>query len=208
MIDTLIFDLGGVLINWDPRHLYRKIFDDETTVENFLASVCTQQWNEQQDAGRSIATATTTLIDQFPHHETAIKAYYDRWTEMLDGPIDGTVKLLSSLRQSGEYKLLALTNWSAETFPHARNHFAFLSHFDDILVSGEVNLKKPDRRIFDLLLQTHSVTPSQAVFIDDAIHNVKAAGELGLHAIHFKSPGELKTDLEILGVRFDATISP
>ncbi len=195
---TLIFDLGGVLVDWNPRYLYRKLFSNEATVERFLQEVCTQEWNEAQDAGRSVAEATRLLVAEFPQHQAEIEAYYSRWEEMLGGQIEGTVQLLEELAQTGGLRLLALTNWSRETFPIARERFEFLSIFEDILVSGEVGLKKPDARIFQMLLDRHGITPADAVFIDDAVHNVAAASALGLHGVHFVSPAALRDTLKSL----------
>ena len=200
MINTVIFDLGGVLLDWNPRYLYRKLLPDERAVETFLADVCTQDWNEQQDAGRSIAEANAELIARFPEQEALIAAYYARFDEMLAGAIEGTVDILEHLHQRGDHNLLALTNFSAETFPIARARFPFLERFADILVSGEVGTKKPDPAIFDMLLSRHGLQPCEAVFIDDAAHNIAAAGELGLRAVHFRAPDQLREDLRALGV--------
>ncbi len=194
-ISTIIFDLGGVLIDWNPRRLYRKLLPDEAAVDAFLSDICTQAWNEEQDAGRSLDEATRVLSGQFPEHRELIGAYYSRWEEMLGGQIEGTVDLLEELAAAKSHQLLALTNFSNETFPVAVARYPFLSHFEDILVSGDVKLKKPDPAIFHLLLNRHQLVPGNAVFIDDALHNVKAAAGLGLHAIHFVSPEQVRQDL-------------
>ena len=199
-IETVIFDLGGVLIDWNPRYLYRKLLNDESAVEHFLATVCTQVWNEQQDAGRLIEHANEALVSEHPHHRDLIEAYYGRWEEMLGGPITGSVDLLDQMKLQQGVRLLALTNWSAETFPIALERYAFLGHFEDILVSGEVGLKKPDRAIFDMLLSRHSLVPESTVFIDDARHNITAAQAIGLNAIRFEHPDQLREDLDKLGV--------
>src|SRR5215813_9339991 len=146
----VVFDLGGVLIDWNPRHLYRRLFaGDEATMEHFLTAICSQSWNEEQDRGRSIAEATALLAAQHPEHAELIEAYYGRWSEMLAGPIAGTVEIFETLDRAG-VPLYALSNWSAETFVHARSRYAFLDRFRDILISGEVGLIKPDPRIFQL----------------------------------------------------------
>ena len=191
---TVIFDLGAVLIDWNPRHLYRSLFEDEAAMEDFLATVCTPEWNAQQDAGRSLAEATATLVAAHPEHAELIEAFYGRWDEMLGEPIEGTVQIARELRANG-LRLLALTNWSAETFPRSRHRLTFLDFFDGVLVSGTVGLMKPDPAIYRLLVERHVVDPGQAVFVDDAIKNVEAAAAFGFDAIHFRSPEQLRDDL-------------
>lgn len=195
MIDTIIFDLGGVLIDWNPRYMYRKIFDDETKMEDFLASVTTHEWNEQQDGGRSLAEATELLVSEQPEWEKEIRAFYDRWEEMLGGPIFGTVELLDTLKRSGQYRMLALTNWSAETFPVALERYDFLGWFEGILVSGAENLKKPDVKIYQLMIERYQLDPSKTLFIDDSERNIKGASRVGLNTIHFLSPMQLREKL-------------
>ncbi|MGK0184445.1 MAG: 2-haloacid dehalogenase [Verrucomicrobiales bacterium] len=198
MIDTIIFDLGGVLIDWNPRHLYRKLMADEDRMEFFLANVCVPDWNEQHDAGRPVAEGMAELAAKHPEWQKEIFAYYGRWEEMLAGPINGTVEILSALKKSNKHRLLALTNWSAETFPIARERFDFLNCFEDILVSGEEKMKKPDPEFFQLLFEKFGVDPSRAIFIDDATRNIDAAGECGLHTIQFHSPDALDLELKRL----------
>ena len=195
---TIIFDLGGVLIDHDPRYLYRKIFDHEHEVVGFLENICTQEWNEMQDAGRTIAEATAERIALFPDHAETIEAYYRRWPEMLNGAIEGTVRILSELRERGT-PLYSLTNFSAETFVTARAIYDFFSWFQGIVVSGEEKLIKPDRRIFKLILDRFSIDPDNAIFIDDRKDNVAAAQELGIEGIHFSTPGKLRDDLVAAG---------
>ena len=197
-IQTIIFDLGGVLIDWNPRYLYRKIFDTEAQIESFLAQICTGDWNEQQDAGRPLATATQLLVDQHPEQEAAIRAFYDRWIEMLGGPIDGTVEVFRKLKAQGTHRLYALTNWSAETFPHALERYDFLGWFEGILVSGQEMMKKPDPRIYQLILDRYNIEPSTALFIDDSQRNVDGALASGIQAIRFESPQKLQEDLDRL----------
>jgi 2-haloacid dehalogenase len=194
-INTIIFDLGGVLIDWDPRHVYRTIFKSEEEIERFLTHVCTPAWNAEQDRGRSLREATEELAATHPEYADEIRAFYGRWPEMLGGAISESVELLDSLRQSGQYRLLALTNWSAETFSIARNRFDFLTWFEGIVVSGEEQIIKPDLRLYQVLLDRYQVDPAQAVFIDDAEKNVVAARQVGLHGIHFRSPMQLREDL-------------
>ena len=195
MITTIIFDLGGVLIDWNPKYLYKNIFDNEQEMEDFLSTVCTPDWNEEQDAGRSIKKATETLVRQYPQHEENIKAYYTRWPEMLAGPIEGTVEILDRLKQFSGYKLYALTNWSTETFPIAKERYPFLNWFDGIVVSGEEKMRKPNPRFYKLLLERYGVKAGEALFIDDNKRNVDAARNLGIDSIVFTTPKELMTEL-------------
>ena len=194
-IETIIFDLGGVLINWNPKRLFRKIFEEEAEMDKFLAEVCTMDWNEQQDAGRSIKEATEELIQKFPNYTEQITAYYGRWEEMLGGAIDGTVSILKQLKQQEQLGIYALTNWSAETFPIALERFDFLQLFEGILVSGEEKLKKPDPKIYQLILDRYNLKAEASVFIDDNLRNVQAAAKLGIDAIHFQGPESLENEL-------------
>ncbi|WP_434026079.1 HAD family hydrolase [[Pseudomonas] boreopolis] len=198
-IDTVVFDLGGVLIDWDPRHLYRQLFDDHDAMERFLADICSPQWNLQQDAGRPWREAVAELSARHPAHAALIAAYHARWPEMLAGEIPGSVAILHELRERG-LRLYALTNWSHETFPVARERFPFLRWFEGILVSGEERLIKPDPAIFRLLLSRYGIAPQRAVFIDDAPHNVAGAAAEGLHAVRFRDAAQLRRDLAALGL--------
>ncbi len=194
-----IFDLGGVLIDWDPRHLYRKLFDDEEAMEHFLANVCTNEWNERQDAGRTFDEGTRELM---PHHADKlhlIEAWRARFDEMIPGAIEGAVDVLGTLKRRN-VPLYAISNWSAETFPSQRARFPFLGWFDDIVISGQVGVIKPDPRIFRILLDRHGVRPEQAVFIDDVPNNAAAASAIGIQGIHFSSPAQLRRDLAACGL--------
>jgi len=199
-INTIIFDLGGVLIDWNPRYLYRKIFKTEEEVEWFLKNICTSDWNEQQDAGRSFADATAELVEKFPEHEHAIRAWYDRWTETIGGSILGTVEILKAIRDSKRYKLVALTNWSAESFPWAFDNFDFLKWFDGIAVSGVEKTRKPFPEFYKILLNRYSIKPAEAIFIDDSHRNILGGEALGIKGIHFQSPEQLKEELHKHGV--------
>ena len=194
-----VFDLGGVLIDWDPRYLYRKLLADEAAVEEFLATVCTPEWNAEQDRGRPFAEGVAELVERYPVHAAAITAYHERWTEMLGGDIAGTVELLDELRDTG-VPLYALTNWSAETFGIARERYQFLEWFDGVLVSGEERMIKPDPAIFRLLLDRFGLDPGAAFYVDDSPANVAAAGELGFDAVRFTGPEQLRRDLEARGL--------
>ena len=199
-IQTIIFDLGGVLIDWDPRYLYRKLFDSETEMEDFLATVTTPDWNEEQDAGRSLAEATDLLVKQFPEQAELIHAFYSRWTEMLGGPISGTLTILEQLHQAKRYDLFALTNWSAETWPIAIDLYPFLGWFQGVLVSGQEKMRKPNPVFYRLLEDRFPLLLQSSLFIDDNLRNVEAARELGLRTIHFHSPEQLRDALSEYGV--------
>ncbi|HSK37918.1 MAG TPA: HAD family phosphatase [Actinomycetota bacterium] len=196
---AVVFDLGGVLIDWDPRYLYRKLLADEAAVEEFLATVCTPEWNAEQDRGRPFAEGVAELVERHPVHAAAITAYHERWTEMLGGDIGGTVELLAELRAAC-VPLYALTNWSAETFGIARERFEFLSWFDGVLVSGEERMVKPDPAIFRLLLDRFGLDPQATFYADDSPANVAAASELGFDAVRFTGPEQLRRDLEVRGL--------
>lgn len=196
MIDTVIFDLGGVLIDWNPNYVYDKIFDNPERKRFFYENICTSDWNEEQDAGRSLQEATDMLLAQHPEWEHEIKAYYGRWREMLGGPIHDTVDILRSIKENGSHRLYALTNWSAETFPVALELFDFLHWFEGIVVSGVEKTRKPFPVFYQLLFDRYGVDASRAVFIDDNFRNVEAGRQLGLHAIHFQSPAQLAAELK------------
>jgi 2-haloacid dehalogenase len=193
----VVFDLGGVLIDWNPRHLYRKLFADEAAMEAFLATVCTQEWNERQDAGRSFSEAAALLCEQHPQHAELIEAFGARFDEMMRGPIEGTVTILETLHERG-VPLYALSNWSAETYPLAAKRFEFLNLFRGMVISGEVGVIKPDPRIFRILLERHRIEPGKAVYIDDNPRNAEAARAFGIHGIHFTDPAKLRRELEDL----------
>jgi len=196
---VVIFDLGGVLLDWNPRHLYRKLFADERAMEAFLGEVCTPAWNEKQDAGRPFADAIAELL---PHHRDKlhlITAWRDRFPEMIPGAIEGTVAIAGELKAAG-VPLYALTNWSAETFPSQRARFSFLDWFDGIVVSGAEGTMKPDPRIFRILLERFGLAANEAVFVDDNPKNAQAAGALGIHGIHFQSPAQLRRELAALAL--------
>jgi 2-haloacid dehalogenase len=196
----VVFDLGGVLIDWDPRHLYRKLFaDDEAAIEHFLANVCTHAWNRCQDAGRSFAEGARLLKAEHPDKAELIDAYGARFDEMMAGPIAGSLEILAELRDR-DTPLYALSNWSAETYPPAFDRFEFLRWFRGILVSGEVKVIKPDPRIFELLLERFAIDPLSTIFIDDVEANAAAARRFGIHAIHFTNPTALRAELAALGL--------
>ncbi len=198
MPNTIVFDLGGVLIDWNPRHLYRKLFTDEEEMEDFLANVCTGAWNAQQDAGRRFAEGVALLSAAHPDKSELIEAFHTRWIEMINGPIAGTVEILKTLRDQNT-PIYALTNWSDETFPLVQPQFEFLSWFRGIVVSGVEKAIKPDPEIYHLLMDRYDLDPEQLVFIDDSRPNVETAQNLGITALHFTSPDVLKLQLKDLG---------
>lgn len=200
MFSAIIFDLGGVLIDWNPEYLYRKIFDNESEMKDFLEKICTPEWNEEQDAGRTLKEATELLTKQYPHHESNIRLYYDRWDEMLGEPIEGTVEILRKLKESKKYKIYALTNWSAETFPIALQRFEFLSWFDGVVVSGIEKKRKPFPEFYHMLLERYTVKTEEALFIDDNARNAEAARRIGIDTIRFTTPDRLNEELLARGI--------
>jgi 2-haloacid dehalogenase len=195
-----VFDLGGVLVDWDPRHLYRQLFaGDEAAMERFLAEVCTPAWNDQQDRGRPWVEACALLVRDHPDRRDLIEAWPSRFDETMAGPIAGTVEILAELRDAG-VPLYALSNWSAETFPRAQARFPFLGWFRGIVISGALRIAKPDRAMFHHLLETYRLRAEDTVFIDDAPRNVEAAAALGMHAVHFTAPAALREALIGLGL--------
>jgi 2-haloacid dehalogenase len=202
VVNTIIFDLGGVLIDWNPRYVYRQIFKTEEEIDWFFNNICTADWNENQDAGYSIAKATEEKVIEFPEWEKEIRSYYGRWTEMLGNAIQETVDIFEKLRKNTDYNFYALTNWSAETFPVALERFEFLKWFDGIVVSGDEKTRKPYADFYQRLLDRYQVTASKSVFIDDNLRNVKAAESLGIKGIHYISPSQLGSALNNLGITY------
>ncbi|MCP3999108.1 MAG: HAD family phosphatase [bacterium] len=196
---AIVFDLGSVLIDWDPRHMYRKLIDDEAEMDMFLGEIATLRWNAYHDAGRLWSDGVAMLSAIYPEYSEWIAAYIDRWEEMLAGPIEGTVQILKTLKDQGR-EVHALTNWSAETFPVARQKYEFLGWFEHTVVSGEERIKKPDHRIFEILLKRIGRPAKECVFIDDSAANIAAAEIMGFMTIHFSSPEQLRIDLEALGI--------
>lgn len=200
MIKTVVFDLGGVLIDWNPDYLYKKLFSNQDDLDWFYKHVCTFEWNEEQDAGRSLESATNLLISQFPDHEEMIRAYYDRWEEMLKGPIQESVDILHHLKQRGNIRLYALTNWSAETFPIALARYDFLHWFEGIVVSGTEKTRKPFPDIYHTLVERYAIDATSAVYTDDNPRNLVPAAKMGMQTIHFQSPQQLKSALKAFGL--------
>lgn len=196
-INSIIFDLGGVLIDWNPHYVFTdSYFGSREKKEYFFSNICTSDWNEEQDAGRSIVEATQELVAKFPDWEKPIRDYYGRWTEMLNGPIHETVELFRQLKTSGRFKLYALTNWQANLFDIALVRYDFLHWFDGRVVSGEEKTRKPFPEFYQRLLNRYAVKPEEALFIDDNLRNVKAAEELNIRSVHFRSPAQLEEELK------------
>lgn len=191
---NVVFDLGMVLIEWDPRHLYRKVFDDPERMEWFLAEVCHGAWNLEQDRGRDWQEAIDEAIARHPDLAREIRLYRERWMEMVPGAIEGSVRILEELDAKGT-PLYAITNWNQETFRETRQRFAFLDRFRDIVVSGDEGLIKPDPAIFALLCERNGLDPKKCLFIDDSAKNVNGAEAVGWQAHHFMSPDGLRADL-------------
>ena len=201
MINTIVFDLGGVLIDWNPEYVFLKEFrGDREKMNWFFGNICTSEWNEQQDAGYSLEQATLERVALFPEHERLIRMYYGEWEQMLGYELPGTVEILKKLHQSADYSIYALTNWSGETFPVALQKFHFLSWFEGIVVSGDEKLVKPNPEIYKLLLDRYNLDAKTCVFIDDRTDNVQAAVDLGFKGIPFSNDQQLHKELQNLSV--------
>ena len=199
-IQTIIFDLGGVLIDWNPEYVYLKEFNgDRIKMKWFFENICTSSWNEQQDGGKLMKEATKERVKLFPEYKKLIEMFYGRWEEMLKDEISGTVKIIQDLKKNN-YRLIALTNWSAETFPIAIKKYKFLELFEGIVVSGEIKMLKPFKEIYDYTIEKYNLDPKKCVFIDDRLNNVEGAIKCGIKAIQFESPKKLIIDLKKLKV--------
>ena len=196
-VKNIIFDLGGVLIDWNPEYVYLEEFKgNREKMKNFFDEVCTFDWNENQDAGYPLANATEDRIALFPEKADLIRMYYERWEEMLRGSISGTVSILKKLVKNNEFRIFALTNWSAETFPIALKRFDFLHWFEGIVVSGTEKTRKPFPEIYETTLERYDLKACESIFIDDNERNVAAANQLGIHTIKFLNPHQLEKDLK------------
>jgi 2-haloacid dehalogenase len=198
-IDAVIFDLGGVLVDWDPRHLYRSLFARESEMEQFLSEICTPAWHNRLDAGRPMDEAVTELADQHPGQASLIRAYRDRWSEMFEGEIQGTVRLLKRLYRSN-IPLYALSNFPAEKFEDFRQQFDFVSCFQGIVLSGTEQLTKPDPRIYACAVNRFDLDAGRTLFIDDRIENVESARTFGLRTHHFRGADRLEDCLRTEGL--------
>ncbi|WP_296383079.1 HAD family phosphatase [Winogradskyella sp.] len=200
-IDTIIFDLGGVLIDWNPEYVYLDVFNgDREKMQWFFDNICTNDWNENQDAGYPLQKATEERVALFPEHEELIRIFYGRWEEMLGEAIDGTVAILKSLIENPNYKVVALTNWSHETFPVALERFEFLHWFEGIIVSGDEKTRKPFPEIYKLTLDRFNIIAEKSIFIDDNLRNIESANALGINGIHFESSNALLNQLKTYSI--------
>ena len=200
MIKNIIFDLGGVLIDWDPKYVYLDVFKgNEKKMNWFFKTICTEEWNLKQDAGYPLEKATNDLIKLYPNYKSYIEMYYGRWEEMLGGKINKSVWILNKLIP--QFEVFALTNWSAETFPVALKKFHFLRSFKDIIVSGKEKLIKPDPEIFNLAIKRFKIKPNETIFIDDNINNIISAKKMNFITHHFKTPEKLIEYLEIKKIK-------
>lgn len=196
---TVIFDFGNVLLRWDPNFLYKKLIPDENERQHFLTQICSPDWNMEQDRGRPWNDAVSELVAQHPDKEDLIRAFHHRWHETLPGAIDGSVAILETLKAQ-DTPLYAITNFSVEKLEECEDRFPFLANsFRDIVVSGEVELLKPDPKIYNILIERNTLDPRDCVFIDDSPANVETANSLGMTGLHFATPEKLSADLTALG---------
>lgn len=196
-IQAVIFDFGNVLLEWNPRHVYRRYFPNEEAMEQFLHEVNFMDWNAQQDKGRTFAEGVAELSKHFPHYSELIQAYHDNWEDSIGEYFEGTVEIMKQLKKAG-YPLYGLSNWSAETFPIAREKYNFFNLLDDMVISGEVGMIKPEPEIFEHLLERIGKLAQECLFIDDSLANIQQAQKMGFTAIHFESAEQLEDELKIL----------
>ena len=196
---AIIFDFGGVLLEWDPHALYRRYFNQTHEIDRFLDEINFSAWNAQQDKGRPFAQAIAELSAQFPQHAHLISAYFEHYEDSVIGPLPGMPELLHRLKRAG-YPLYGLSNWSAETFLMIRMKYSFFELFDDIILSGEVKLLKPDPAIFRLTLNRIKHKPDECLLIDDSPANIASAQDLGIATVHFRSSQQLEQELRLLNL--------
>ncbi len=197
-IKNIVFDFGGVLVDWNPRHLYKNVFSDEEEMEYFLNNVCTMDWNHQQDAGRSFEDGVKELAAEFPNYKDEITKYHTQWPEMLGGEMHHNTSLIDKLKE--KYRLFGLTNWSAEKFPIAYELYPFFQKLEGIVVSGDEKIAKPDEKIFMLLLSRYGIQASESLFIDDSKPNIETAQRLGFQTIHYHNEVNLKKEFDRMGL--------
>jgi 2-haloacid dehalogenase len=198
-LNAVVFDVGGVLLDWDPRHLYRKLFDDEQEMERFLAELCTVEWHAQHDRGVPAEQSCAALAAEHPEYAELIHAWSRRTEEMIAGTIDGSIEILRELKADG-IRCYALTNMEAETYPLRAARYEFMSWFDGTVVSAHEGVIKPEREIFERLLTRYGLDPARTLMIDDSRRNIEAAARLGMKTVHFTSPEQLRTELRRLGL--------
>ena len=197
-IDSVLFDLGGVLIDWSPRYLFSRHFsNDEPGLDHFLTHVCPSEWNVTMDAGKPAAVGLAERVAEHPQHESMIRRWFDEWPAMMKGPVEGVPEILASLKRAG-LRTCALTNWSADTFHHAQNRFEFLQSFDDIVVSGRIGMIKPDPAIFHYTIEQCKLDPARTLFIDDSAKNIATAEMIGFRVHHFTGVAKLRQHVALL----------
>ncbi len=202
MIKNIIFDFGGVVMDWDPRYFFRSYFNDDEKMEYFLKNIARDEWNAEQDRGRTFAEGTEALVKIHPEWEKEIRAYYDNWDAMLRGDIPENVEILRALAHT-QYELFGLTNWAAESFPYALEHYDFFQVFKGkIVVSGVEKIIKPEPEIWQILLNRYHIKAEESVFIDDNPKNIEVAGNMGFKTIRVLPETDLRKELINLGVRF------
>ena len=200
-IRNIVFDFGGVLIDWNPEYLYQNIFPDKAEMDFFLKNVCNSSWNLTLDAGKAFSVAIRERIHQYPDYENEINLYYSHWLKMIGGAIVENTVLIQHLKHN--FRLFGLTNWSAETFPLVYDKYSFFSDLEGIVVSGQEKVVKPDLSIYKLLLHRYKIKATESLFIDDSIENIKAARQLGFNTVHIHSEMNLKAELLKIGIRRD-----
>lgn len=199
---NIVFDFGGVLVDWNPHHLYDKYFGSREKAEWFLNNICLYSWNLQMDGGKPFAEGVAELQAEHPEWSEAIAIYHTRWIEMMNGEIEGMSSVIRRLKMAG-YGVYGLTNWSAETFPIIRDTYPVFQEFDGIVVSGEEHLLKPDAAIYKCLLERYALQAEESLFIDDNADNVAGARNVGMKAIRFTSAEELERELkDVFGLQF------
>lgn len=201
-VKNIIFDFGGVVMDWNPRYFFKEYFNDDNRMEYFLKHIAEDAWNAEQDRGRSLKEGTEIQVQKFPEWEEELRAYYDNWTTMLKSDIPQNVEVLRKLEQS-EYELFGLTNWSAETFPYALENYDFFNVFKGkIVVSGTERLIKPDPKIWEVLLERYQLEPEESVFVDDNPKNIEVAEQMGFVTVHITEETNLENELRRLGLQF------
>lgn len=201
-IKNIVFDFGGVVMDWNPRYFFKDYFNDDERMEFFLKNIAQDDWNAEQDRGRTLAEGTEILVKKHPEWEKEIRAYYDNWTTMLRADIPQNVEVLKKLEHS-DYELYGLTNWSAETFPYALENYDFFKIFKDkIVVSGTEKLIKPDPKIWEILLERYNIKAEESVFIDDNAKNIEVAKKMGFITVHLKPETDLEKELKDFGLKF------
>ena len=197
-IKNVVFDFGGVLLDWNPRYVYKDVFKDDAKMEFFLENICTNEWNAQMDKGKPFEEAILERSAIYPQYKDEIALYYTAWEQMLKGEIKEGIDIFNKVLASGRFKVYGLTNWSAQTFPIAYSRYKFLEKFEGIVVSGEEQMIKPQKDIFNVLFKRYNLVPQECVFIDDNKDNINTCIQLGMHGIHLTSYKEAKDKLSKL----------